>query len=148
MYNMVIQHLYTLWSDNCLPQIVEPASPTIIESQILLWNPMSIYLSIYLSVCLSVYHLSIHLSNLFLFHSPVVLHLWNTDRNTGTCTEYYKRKHALAGVAQWIERGLQTKGSLVRFPVRALAWSRWCVKGNHTLMFLSLSLFLSPFPSL
>ena len=25
---------------------------------------------------------------------------------------------ALAGVAQWIERGLQTKGSLVQFPVR------------------------------
>ena len=29
---------------------------------------------------------------------------------------------ALAGVTQWIERGLQTKGLLVRFPVRAHAW--------------------------
>ena len=29
---------------------------------------------------------------------------------------------ALAGVAQWIEHGLQTKGALVRFPVRAYAW--------------------------
>ena len=28
----------------------------------------------------------------------------------------------LAGVAQWIEHGLQTKGSLVQFPVRAHAW--------------------------
>ena len=47
--------------------------------------------------------------------------------------------------------GLQTKGSLVRFPVRAHAWvagqvpSRGCMRGNHTLMFLSLSFsFLSP----
>ena len=38
---------------------------------------------------------------------------------------------------------LQTKGSPVRFPVRARAWvagqvpSRGCVRGNHTLMFLS-----------
>ena len=30
--------------------------------------------------------------------------------------------HGLAGVAQWIERGLQTKGSLVLFPVGAHAW--------------------------
>ena len=29
---------------------------------------------------------------------------------------------ALAGIAQWIERGLWTKGSLVRFPVRVHAW--------------------------
>ena len=29
---------------------------------------------------------------------------------------------ALAGVAQWIELGLRTKGSPVRFPVRAHAW--------------------------
>ena len=29
---------------------------------------------------------------------------------------------ALAGVAQWIERGLQTKGLPVRFPIRAHAW--------------------------
>ena len=27
------------------------------------------------------------------------------------------KKHALAGVAQWIERGLRAKGSPVRFPV-------------------------------
>ena len=41
--------------------------------------------------------------------------------------------------------GLQTKGSLVRFPVRAHAWvagqvpSMGCARGNHTWMFLSLS---------
>ena len=28
----------------------------------------------------------------------------------------------LAGVGQWIERGLQTDGLLVRFPVGAYAW--------------------------
>ena len=46
---------------------------------------------------------------------------------------------------------LQTKGSLVQFPVRAHSWvvghvpSRGHVRGNHTLMFLSLSfLFTSP----
>ena len=48
-----------------------------------------------------------------------------------------------------LSEGLQTKGSPVRFPVRAHAWvagqvpSRGRVRGNHTLMFLSL-----PFPSL
>ena len=45
---------------------------------------------------------------------------------------------------------LGTKGLLVRLPVRALAWvagqvpSREHVKGNHTLMFLSLSFSLPP----
>ena len=29
---------------------------------------------------------------------------------------------ALAGIAQWIERELQTEGLLVRFPIRAHAW--------------------------
>ena len=58
---------------------------------------------------------------------------------------------ALASVAQWTERGLQTKGSLVRFPVKAHAWvvgqlpSRRHVRSNHTLMFLSLS-FCFPSP--
>ena len=42
--------------------------------------------------------------------------------------------------------GLRTKGLSVRFPVRAHAWvadqvpSRGCMKGKHTLMFLSFSL--------
>ena len=55
-----------------------------------------------------------------------------------------KMRRALAGVAQWIEHGLQTKGLLVRFPVRAHAWvagqvpSGGFVRGNHTLMFLYL----------
>ena len=59
-----------------------------------------------------------------------------------------KSTAALAGVAQWIKRGLQTKGSLVRFPVRAHAWVAGQlpigghVRGNHTLMFLSLSFSL------
>ena len=52
---------------------------------------------------------------------------------------------ALAGVAQRIEHGFRTKGSLVRFPVRAHAWvvgqapHRGHVRGNHILIFLSLS---------
>ena len=33
-----------------------------------------------------------------------------------------KKKKALAGVAQWIEHGLWTKGSPVQFPIRAHAW--------------------------
>ena len=47
--------------------------------------------------------------------------------------------------------GLRTKGLWVRFPVKARAWitaqvtSRGRMRGNHTLMFLSL--FLFPFPS-
>ena len=47
---------------------------------------------------------------------------------------------ALAGIAQWIECGLRTKGLLVRFPVRAHAWVAGQAPsgGNHTLMFLSL----------
>ena len=56
---------------------------------------------------------------------------------------------ALAGVAQWIECRLQTKVSPVQFPVRAHAWvagqvpSEGQVRGNHTLMFLSLSFSLA-----
>ena len=54
----------------------------------------------------------------------------------------------LAGVAQWIELGLQTAGLPVQFPVRAHAWvagqvpSEGHVRGNHTLMVLSLSVSL------
>ena len=50
---------------------------------------------------------------------------------------------ALAGVAQWIEHGLQTKGLPVQFPLRAHAWvvgqvpSTGRVRGNHTLIVLS-----------
>ena len=60
-----------------------------------------------------------------------------------------RNKLSLAGVAQWIEHGLQSKGSQVQFPVRAHAWvvgqvlSGGHVRGNHTLMFLSLSFSLS-----
>ena len=55
---------------------------------------------------------------------------------------------ALAGVAQWIEHWLRTKGSLVQFPVRAHAWvvgqvsSGGHLKGNHTLILPSLSFSL------
>ena len=44
----------------------------------------------------------------------------------------------------WCLNGLRTKGSLVQFPVRAHAWvsgqvpSRGRLRGNHSLMFLSL----------
>ena len=56
--------------------------------------------------------------------------------------------YALTGVAQWIEHGLQTKRLLVQFLVRAYAWvvgqipSWGHVRGNHTLVFLSLSFSL------
>ena len=52
---------------------------------------------------------------------------------------------ALAGR---LSASLQTKGSLVQFPVRAHAWvggrvpSGGCVRGNHTLMFFFLSFSL------
>ena len=59
-------------------------------------------------------------------------------------------RSAPAGIAQWIECRLRTKGSLVGFPVRPHAWGvgqvpNWgCVRGNHTLMFLSPSFSLLP----
>ena len=58
---------------------------------------------------------------------------------------------ALAGVAPWIERQPANQTVTGSFPVRARAWvvgqvpSRGLVRGNHTLMFLSLSFsLLSP----
>ena len=60
-------------------------------------------------------------------------------------------KPALAGVAQWIEHGLGTKGLPVQFQVRTYAWvagqvpSRGHTRGNHTLIFISLS-FSFPCP--
>ena len=51
-----------------------------------------------------------------------------------------------------LSTGLRIKGLRVRIPVRAYTWiagqvpSRGSARGNHILMFLSLS--LSPFPSL
>ena len=55
---------------------------------------------------------------------------------------------ALAGVAQWIEHRPASQKVAGWIPVRAHAWvagqvpSRGCVRGNHTLMFLSLSFSL------
>ena len=52
-----------------------------------------------------------------------------------------------------LSAGLQTKGSPVWFPVRAHAWvagwvpSRGHMRGNHTMMFLSLSFPLPSLPS-
>ena len=63
--------------------------------------------------------------------------------------ERLMKTSALAGVAQWIEGGLETK----RSQVRAYAWVAGqvpCggqVRSNHTLIF-PLPLFLSPFLSL
>ena len=53
-----------------------------------------------------------------------------------------KRDKHLAGVAQWTEHGLRTKGSQVRFPVRAHAWVAdqvpgWGHAGGNQLMYLS-----------
>ena len=59
-----------------------------------------------------------------------------------------QKKQALAAVAQWIERGLQTKGLPVQFPVRSHAWvagqvsSGGHMRDNHTLIFLPLSFSL------
>ena len=62
------------------------------------------------------------------------------------------------GISPWLvwlselSAGLQTKGSPIQFPVRAHAWvegqvpSRGCLRGNHTVMFLSLSFSLLPLP--
>ena len=56
-----------------------------------------------------------------------------------------RNKLSLADVAQWLSVGLKTKGSLVRFPVRAHAWvigqvpSGGRARAKQTLMFLSLS---------
>ena len=57
-------------------------------------------------------------------------------------------KGALAGIVQWTECRLRIKGLPVRFPIKAHAWvvgqvpSRGHVRGNHTLMFVSLSFSL------
>ena len=63
-------------------------------------------------------------------------------------TEEYKESWlALAGVAQWIEHGLQTKGSLVLFPVRAHTWIVVQVPSvGQPHIDVSLPLFLPPFP--
>ena len=58
---------------------------------------------------------------------------------------------ALAGVVKWIEHRLQTKGSLVWFPVREHAWiAGWVPRGGHVggnhNTDVSLPLFLPPFP--
>ena len=70
----------------------------------------------------------------------------------GLQKERTKTRPALAGVAQGIEHSLPTKGSLVWFSVRAYAWvvgqdpSGGHTRGNHTFMFLSLSLSIpSPY---
>ena len=58
---------------------------------------------------------------------------------------------ALTVLFSGLSVSLQTKGLQVQFPVRAHAWvavqvpSKGCVRGNHTLMFLSLS-FSLPYP--
>ena len=58
----------------------------------------------------------------------------------------------LAGVAQWIEWWPETKGSLVRFPLRAHAWVAGQVRSmraheRQPHIDVSLPLFLPPFPS-
>ena len=58
--------------------------------------------------------------------SPQVPH-WGSQITLQDDSEFqdgaFKDKtHALAGVSQWLNTGLQSKGSLVQFPVRAHAW--------------------------
>ena len=55
-----------------------------------------------------------------------------------------KKNLTLVGVAQWIEYGPVNQRAASWFPIRAHTWvagqvpSRGCVRGNHTLMFLSI----------
>ena len=81
-----------------------------------------------------------------------MFYIYNPSLQQCACTEWLKNRlknWALAGVAQWIEQGLQTKGLPVWFPVRENAWVvgqvpiSGCLRGNHTLMF-----FFFSFPSL
>ena len=62
-----------------------------------------------------------------------------------------KKKKNLQAWLVWLSElsaGLQTKGSVVRFPIRAHAWvagqvpSRGRMRGNHSLMLLPLSFSL------
>ena len=72
----------------------------------------------------------------------------NKDWHKLTAFQHPHKTLALAGVAQWIEHRLPTKGLPVQFPVRACAWvagqvpNEGHMRGNHTLMFLSLSVSL------
>ena len=59
------------------------------------------------------------------------------------------QSYALTGVAQWFEcQPMKPNGCGFNSQARAQAWvvgqvpSGWCVRGNHTLMFLSLSFSL------
>ena len=73
--------------------------------------------------------------------------LKTTLQHSNICT-FKNNSLSLAGIAQWIQSGFQTKGSLVQFPVRAHALvasqvpSGGCVKVNHMLMFFSFSFSL------
>ena len=90
------------------------------------------------------YHSSIYFYFVIMFFDNIeILTLHNC---ISSITYIFKRlTPAMAGVAQWIECGLWTKGSPVQFPVRAHAWvasqvpSGGHMRGNHTLLFLSLS---------
>ena len=84
------------------------------------------------------------------FHSH-----WSPTLVSVTDRFYYYKKYsnwALAGVAQWIECRLRTKGLPVQFPVRAYAWVagqvpiRQCERQPH--IDVSPPLFLPPFPPL
>ena len=78
-----------------------------------------------------------------------LMYALGSQENLCPQSRYKKGRRALAGVAQWIECRLQTKGLPVRFPVRAHAWvagqvlSTGHTRGNHTLIFLSLSFSFS-----
>ena len=75
--------------------------------------------------------------------------LKTTLQHSNICT-FKNNSLSLAGIAQWIQSGFQTKGSLVQFPVRAHALvasqdpSGRHARGTHTLMVL----FPPPLPSL
>ena len=87
------------------------------------------------------------------------LRLWPLQHNRSTKTtkngpnertDYNSRKRVLAGVTQWIEYQPVYQSVTVLIPSQGICLScrpghvpsRGCVRGNYTLMFLSLSLFL------
>ena len=97
------------------------------------------------SILRKIPHENINIFVLFLLWKFNIL-LLSLSMQSEEC--FKKISLALAGVAQWIECGLQTKGSPVPLPVRAHAWivgqvpSVGHARGNHTLIFLSLFLLL------
>ena len=83
--------------------------------------------------------------------SPTAFSLMTSNCSLSQVILYRRKTESWLVWLSGLSVGLQTKGSPVRFPVRAHAWVAGLVpswghmRGNHTLMFLSLS-FSFPAP--